>query len=353
MSSCSAVAFLAMGIFAPLGGRLNDRFGPRLVLGVSGAAYGSAFILLAWVTEPWHMFLIFGTLVGIGLSTHDIVTLSTIARWFYRRRGIMTGIVKVGTATGQIVVPPLAALLIIGFGWRTASMVLGLSALVLLSIAALSVRFPSESDVNQTEVSQTGLTYSAARKTRIFWTLCAIQFTFIPSLFTVPLHLAVHGMDLGMTEAKAATLLSVIGGASIVGRLAIGGFVDKIGGKRTLGICFLFLVASLFTLMNTYEHNALFVAIAIYGFAHGGLFTVVSPTIAENFGLRAHSEIFGSVLFFGTIGGAIAPILAGLVFDMTGSYKFAFMGLAVLATIGFALVSTLPKLNMKVQLQLD
>jgi MFS family permease len=89
----------------------------------------------------------------------------------------------------------------------------------------------------------------------------------------------------------------------------------------------------------------LFAAVAVYGFAHGGFFTVMSPTVAEYFGLQAHGAIFGLVLFSGTIGGAAGPILAGRIFDLTNSYALAFTALAALATLGLALVLRLPSSN--------
>lgn len=342
LSSCSALAFLVMGTLAMVAGRLNDRFGPRRVLLVSGILFGIGYVLMSQISQPWHLFLIFGTFIGIGLSTHDVVTLSTIGRWFERRRGIMTGVVKVGTALGQMAVPPLAAALILGLGWRKAVIILGLSAMVLLVIAALSMKTPPQAVKTAQDGKAAGLTFDAAKRTRMFWTLCAIQFLFFPALTTVPLHLAVHGMDLGMSAPKAAALLSVIGAASIAGRLTIGSLVDRIGGRNAFTICFLVLIASLAAVMVTTQHSALFIVIGFYGFAHGGFFTVVSPTVAEFFGMRAHGAIFGTVLFFGTIGGAIGPILAGLVFDMTGSYQLAFLGLEALVIIGFVLVLTLP-----------
>lgn len=85
----------------------------------------------------------------------------------------------------------------------------------------------------------------------------------------------------------------------------------------------------------------LFVFAAIYGFAHGGFFTAMSPTVAELFGTDSHGVLFGVVLFFGTIGGALGPLMAGGTFDMTGSYGAAFLGLTALVAIGLVLLSLL------------
>lgn len=352
LSSCISIAFLMMGILAIFAGRLNDRYGPTAVVTTSGLAYGAGFALIPLASEPWHLFAIFATLIGLGLSTHDVVTLSTVARWFERRRGAMTGVVKVGTATGQIAVPPFAALLIATLGWRTALVTLGVLAAFLMVMAALAMKSPPGGpspgrenrapDSAPDSAPDLGPDFAAVRRTRIFWTLCAVQFLFFPALMTIPLHIVVHGMDLGLTAAVAATLLSVTGASSIVGRLTVGTLVDRIGGRNAYVLCFVPLIGSLAVLAFIQSPWALFAVLVFYGFAHGGLFTVVSPTIAEYFGTRAHGASFGVVLFFGTVGGSLGPIMAGRVFDVTGSYDLAFGGLAALTALGLALVLSLP-----------
>lgn len=346
MSASSSLSFLMMGLLAMLGGRLSDRYGPARVLAVTGVLYGLGFALLSQVTAPWQLFAICGTFIGLGLSTHDVVTLSTVARWFEGRRGIMTAVVKVGTAAGQVILPPLVALLISGMGWRPAVTVLGLGAAVLLLVAAGIMSNPplrSAQPGRAGSAAADGLSFADARRSRVLWTLCAMQFCFFSALMTVPLHLPIHGMDLGLSAATAAALLSVVGGASVLGRLAVGRLVDVIGGRQAFILCFLALIAGLGGLIVLTAPAALFVTVAVYGFSHGALFVVVSPTVAEYFGMRAHGAIFGTVLFFGTLGGAVGPILTGMAFDRTGSYGPAFLTLTVLAGLALALALSLPR----------
>ena len=346
LSGSTSLAVLVMGVMGFFGGRLSDRYGPRAVLGTTGLLYGIGFGLISLVGEPWQLVALFGIFLGLGLSTHDVVTLSTIARWFERRRGMMTGVVKVGTAAGQMVLPPLTALLMAGLGWRNAVLALGIAAAGLLLIAALSMKRPPDrrpaGPRGMAGGGASAMELAEVRRSRTFWTLCATQFLFFPTLVTVPLHVAVHGTDLGMTRTTAATLLTVIGGASIAGRLTIGAFADRIGGRNAYVLCFVPLLIGLLALLVVETPGLLFPAVAVYGFAHGGFFTVVSPTVAELFGTRAHGAIFGGVLFFGTIGAAIGPIVAGRVFDVTGSYAWAFTGLAVMGALGLALAISLP-----------
>lgn len=342
LSGSTSLAVLVMGMLAFFGGRLSDRYGPTAVLGTTGLLYGIGFGLISVIDEPWQLVALFGIFIGLGLSTLDVVTLSTIARWFERRRGTMTGVVKVGTAAGQMALPPLTALLMAGLGWRNAVLVLGVAAAVLLSAAALSMKHPPGSRPPGTRSGAGAPELAEVRRSRAFWTLCATQFLFFPSLVTVPLHVAVHGMDLGMTHTTAATLLTVIGGASIAGRLTIGPSVDRIGGRNAYILCFVPLLIGLLALLAVETPWLLFPAVAVYGFAHGGLFTVVSPAVAELFGTRAHGAIFGGILFFGTIGAAVGPIAAGRIFDETGSYAWAFTGLAAMGALGLVLAISLP-----------
>ncbi len=342
LSSATSFGFVVMGVLAFFVGHLNDRYGPRPVLAATGALYGIGFALLSQVTQPWQLFAVFGLLISAGMATNDVVTLSTIARQFRRRRGIMTGVVKVGTAAGQIALPPLAAILIAIYGWRLALMFLGVGAVLLLLFAALLMHSPPASGGIGDKADTAGYGLREARGTRAFWMICAIQFSFIATLTTIPLHLVVHGMDLGLTPAMAATLLSMLGAASVVGRLSVGALIDRFGARRAMILCFLALIASLLMFLVIAAPWLLFAAVAVYGFAHGGLFTVISPTVAEYFGLKAHAAIFGAVLFFGTVGGATGPIMAGRIFDLTDSYALAFAALAALATLGLTLVLKLP-----------
>jgi MFS family permease len=343
LSTASAIATLMMGVLASVAGRMADRFGPRRVLLVTGPLFGLGFVMVSLVSAPWQLFLLFATLIPIGLGSHDVVTLSAVARWFSARRGIMSGVVKLGTALGQVALPILAAFLIAGYGWRQAVVILGILAAVVLVAAALMMSHPAKPATGASSHDASGLSFADARRSRAFWTLCAIQFLFFTSVMSVPVHIAVHGMDLGMTVARAALLLSILGGASAIGRLVIGWSVDSLGGRWSMILCLAVLATSLAAMIDTRNHDILFVVMAFYGAAHGGLFTVVSPTVAEYFGNRAHGALFGAILLAGTIGGALGPIMLGFVFDSFGSYRLGFTGLVVFSTIALGLAISLPR----------
>ncbi len=347
LSACTSLAFLVMGLLAILAGRLNDRFGPRWVLAGTGVIYGFGYALLSTVNEPWQAIVIFGFAIGMGMASHDVVTLSTIARWFNAKRGRMTAVVKVGTAFGQIFVPLVAAFLIAAFGWRQSFLLLGLSALIILLFSAWLIgdKPPALNDSKDELNQHQGLDFKQVRRIHQFWLICAMQFMLFASLMTIPVHIVIHAQDLGFDATTAAAVLSSIGAVSILGRLALGWSIDNIGGKRGYIFCFTLLLISLLFLRHIEDPRYLFGFAALYGFAHGGFFTVVSPTLAEYFGMQALGTVFGAVVFFGAFSGAAGPFIAGWIFDSTGSYDQAFTLLAALAAIGLIMALSLSRLK--------
>jgi len=347
LSACTSLAFLFMGLLAISAGRLSDRFGPRWVLAGSGIIYGCGYTLLSRVTEPWQAIVLFGLAIGAGMATHDVVTLSTIARWFNAKRGRMTAVVKVGTACGQIIVPLVAAFLIVQFGWRQSFLLLGLAALIVLLYAAwlIGEKPPTSNNLDNELNQHQGLTFTQVRRTRQFWLICTMQFMLFASLMTIPVHIVIHAQDLGFDGPTAAAVLSTIGAVSILGRLALGWSIDHIGGKRGYIFCFTLLLISLLFLRHINDPRYLFGFAALYGVAHGGFFTVVSPTLAEYFGMQALGTVFGAVVFFGAFSGAAGPFVAGWIFDSTGSYDWAFTLLAVFATVGLLMTLSLTRLK--------
>ena len=359
ISGASSLSFVVMGVLGILAGRLNDKIGPRVLITVSALFFGIGYALMSRLQAPWELFLVYGVLVGVGYSTHDVVTLSTIARWFVRRRGTMTGIAKVGTGVGQLLVPVITAMLIAAYGWRHAALVVGAASLVILLAAAQLMRRDPRGEGQHpdgVEIAplhgagaslETGMTVVEAAATRQFWILCAAQLSVFFCLMTVMIHIVPHATDRGVAAPVAAMILSTIGGVSIAGRLTIGTLFDRLGGRRSLSICFIVLLTSFILLQVAETTWMLFLFAAVYGFAHGGFFTVMSPTIAEFFGTGSHGVIFGIVLFSGTIGGATGPLLAGSLFDMNGSYAVMFMILTGFSVLGLLLAWALGPIDGK------
>ncbi|MBN1152405.1 MAG: MFS transporter [Dehalococcoidia bacterium] len=348
ISGATSITILLMGTAAILVGRLNDRIGPRLILYASGLLLGIGYVLVFRLQYLWQLYAAIGVVVGMGMSTQDVVILSTIARWFERRRGMMSGIVKTGTGLGQLAFPLVIAALILAYGWRQAYLLMGLAVtLVAMGMAHFFRRDPasmgqiaigrkaatasSETDMEEGVTSRIGI------RTKQFWFLCLAEFTLSFCIMTTLVHLVPHAQDGGVSVGRAGILVSVIGASSIVARLAMGSASDSMGSRRAFSICFGVLLIGLLWLQMASNMWMLVIYAVADGFARGGNFAVISPLVAELFGTRAHGALFGLATFVGTIGGALGPVLTGRIFDIAGSYDTAFALLAGLIAIGFVL----------------
>ncbi len=346
ISGASATAFFSMGLFGIFVGRLNDRFGPRILMSIAALFFGLGFCLMSQIHTLFQLYLAFGLVFGLGLSSVDVIALSTIARWFLLQRGKMTGIVKMGSGAGQFTFPILAGFLIAGLGWKTAFIIMGAVAFILLLTIAQFLRrdpgagfqssaLPSEQALKPQDQ---GFSFSRGLKTPELWLLCMVNLLVVYCLMSIMIHIVPHARDLGISPARAASVLSTIGGVSMMGRFVAGLAIDRTDAKRIMAVCFGFLVMSLVWLSFADTLGKLYLFACVYGIAHGGLFTAISPIVVELFGIRDHGSLFGVVVFFGTTGGALGPILTGYLFDTNQSYHLAYWLILVTSCLAFGLL---------------
>lgn len=345
ISSAMSFSLLVAGITGVLQGKLNDRFGPRLLMTGGGILLGAGYLLMSRVSTLWEYYLYCTFIIGIGISGNDIVLLSTAARWFVKKRGTITGLIKVGTGVGMLIMPLFINWLITGYGRRTTFLILGVIILIgYVSLSQYLVRDPArmglspdgsrDENLMERAFVEMGLEIKEVIRTRQWWTIC-ISLSFVMfSISTILFHIIPHAMDLGISSANAANVLATVGAVSIAGRFVMGAAGDKIGTKSALVICFLCLTIGLIWLQLSDKLWMLLLFAVIHGFAHGGFFTLISPLLADLFGTRSHGVIFGLVFSISTVGGAIGPVVAGYMFDITGSYEIIFLVLTGMSTLG-------------------
>jgi MFS family permease len=324
-------------------GKLNDRYGPRVLLMSCGFFLGLGFLLMSQIQAIWQLYLFYGLFIAIGISGY-VPLLSTIAKWFDKTRGIMTGAVLAGAGVGTMSMPPVAERLITTYGWRISYGIIGTIAMVLMVSAAQFLRLsptkiirqPLSSDEGDYNSRVPGHSNSLQEAIRInnFWLLLGALFCQRFIIQATMVHLVIHVIDQGVSTIIAASMLTVIGGVSIGGRIIMGGLGDRIGNRPSFTLCFALMSTALFLLPMARDIWMLYLFAVAFGFTYGGMYTLGSPLAAELFGLGSHGLIFGAVSFGGTIGGAIGPALAGRVFDTAGSYNLAFSVSAAIGIVG-------------------
>ena len=264
----------------------------------------------------------------------------------------MSGITKAGTGMGMMMMPLVVGGLISAYSWRSTYVIMGVVTFVFVIVAAQFLRRdPGQmqqlpdggggANAGAVSLPEVGLSLREAIHTRQFWMTC---FVFVGVFFcgmVVLVHIAPHAIDLGISTTNAAALISTVGGVSILGRLIIGSAGDRVGNKMAMIVCFVVLLVALLWLQWANQLWTLYAFAAMYGFAHGGFFAIISPVVASLFGTRSHGAILGIVIFSGTIGGSTGAVLAGHIFDVTQSYQIVFLILLALGIIGLILAASL------------
>ncbi len=342
-------------------GRLTDRFGPRKVLTISGLLLGLGYLLTSHINAIWQLYLTLGVVVAMGQSGGFVPLQSTVARWFTARRGLMSGIVISGIGVGTMVMPTLASHLIATYSWRTSYLIIGIIVMVVLvSAGQLLSRDPSKMGLQPygaSEIKQPnpvlefgGLTLGEAVQTRRFWMLVIMLFFFGFGQISVMTHVVSGAIGAGIPALAAANIMAFIGGLGAVGRIGMGSASDRIGNKPAAIISFVLLTTALLWLAFARQLWEFSLSAAMFGFGYGALMAVMSPMVAEMFGLKSHGAILGALTFTITTGGAIGPLVTGRMFDVTGAYFSAFLLCTILMGAGLILASMINK-KLKVKEQ--
>lgn len=352
-SGAYSLSLLLLGVMGMVMGRLNDRFGPRVIAMVCGLMVGLGFLLMSRVDAIWQLYLFYGVIIATGMSTTFVPLLSTVARWFVKKRSLMTGVAVSGVGMGTIVVPILARWLISSYGWRWSYTIMGIAVMISVILAAqLLRRDPGQVGLapdglrviedHSSDLESRGISVREAIRTRRFW---IIAFVFFCSTFvtqTILMHIVPHAGGLGLSPISAAGILSIIGGLSIGGRIGLGTLADRIGNWLTFVFCFLIALGGFILLLaGEREIWALYMFAVVFGFTYGGFMALPSPIVADLLGLKAHGALFGASNFLATVGGAVGTLIAGRIFDLNGTYRLAFLICACLCVAGLVLLSVM------------
>lgn len=218
-SGAYSLSTFISGLFGIYAGNLSDKFGPKIVGMICGFFMGLGFLLMSQISSAWwHLYLIYGLIIPIGLGGCWPGLIPIVARWFTLRRGLMTGIVASGISFGTLTVPLLASWIISAYDYRTSYITIGILTLLLI-ITASSFLKRNPSQIGQTPFGEDsikpknpisesgGIIFREAIRTNQFALLCAIYICYGYSLHTVLVHVVPHAIELGIPDVQASTFL--------------------------------------------------------------------------------------------------------------------------------------------------
>jgi MFS family permease len=356
ISGAFSLSSLTTGISSILMGWLNDRLGPRIVLTLCGILIGAGFILMSFVHSVWQLYLFYVALIGVGMGSLYSPQMSTVARWFVKRRNIMTGVLMAGGGLGGLIGPPLITWIIYSRSWQDAFLYVGIVVCICMILLAQFLR-RDPSQINQlpygangksheeVRITASGLSLKQALHTSQYWTFAIAIFCFGLSQTTLMVHIVPHSIDRGISASTAALILAIMSGALTAGSIIVGLAADRIGSRKAFITCyFLLATVGLFLLPLTSAWLfGIFVVVAAFG--AGGIAVIESSMTASLFGMKSHGAILGTIVFAFTLGGSFGPYIAGLIFDSTGSYQLAFLLCTILVLIAIILAISLKQVK--------
>jgi MFS family permease len=354
-------------IYSALGfvtGRLTDRYGPRAVISVGGLLLGCGVMLIGRSYRLWELYLSLGLIAACGMSAAYVPCNATVVRWFTVRRGLALSITSSGASFGMFIFPPIATALIVWQGWRVAYMMLGLTGLAIIVLCSQFIvrdperlglspdggtKPPDTSTPLADELSDGAWTLESARGTRAFWILTTIfSLTWIV-VFIPMVHIVPFAMDLGLPQFRAAMTISVIGLAGFAGRLLIGPISDRVGRLICLGVCLVFQAFSFAGFVLSRELILLYFSAALFGLSYGGVTALFPALVGDLFGRLAVGAIVGFIFAVAGAPAAFGPLIAGYIYDLSGSYRIAFELSAILNLCALGLVLLLKRPSTPVQ----
>ena len=337
-----AIAWQNLIFGLPVVGILADHFGPRWVVAGGALLYAVCFFLLSSVSTPFDLYAVLGVLMGIALSSISyVVVLGAVAQVVApEKRASSFGLITAAGSFGTFAIIPGVQWLLSGVGWQSS---FAFIALIAGASALLAIGIPQRGrEVSSTTLeSHDGSLFHAllqARGHSGYWLLNAGFFVCGFHVAFIATHLPAFLTDHGLSKMVGATALSLIGLFNIFGSYLSGQLGDRYRKKYLLSLLYLgrALVISGFLFISVTNTSALVFG-SLIGFLWLATVPLTSGTVAQIFGSRYLSTLYGIVFFSHQIGSFLGVWLAGRMYDATGSYDIIWIA-AILLSLASSLI---------------
>jgi MFS family permease len=344
-----AAAPLAAGVSSPWIGSAMDRFGERRIMLAGAAAVALSYLALSRADSAATFLAIF-ILLGAGITASTIIpTALVITNWFKEQRGLALGIAFAGIPLGGTGITIFASQIVQRYGFRAGYAVMALP-IIFIVIPLLTIfmrsRPSAEKNRNQradAEDSIPGFEVREAFRTRSFWLIASAELLFATAGVGLRVHLIPYLTSIGYTPTAAAEVFGAMFVFSAIGTLGVGSFADRLGGRTTLATIFTVAAAGIAMLLGASHFVVVCAFVVIFGLVRETSPAVLPLLVGDSLGVRRLGGLLGVGALFNTIGFAAGPVIAGRIFDRTGSYEGAlilFTGLALIAAL--AIRATVP-----------
>ena len=328
------LTMVGFGIGGILMGRLSDRFGVVVPVVLGAFGLGAGFITAGTAATLWHFSLAQGVLIGLlGTSATFAPLVADTSQWFDRRRGIAVAICMSGNYVAGAIWPPVMQHFIDSVGWRATYV--GIGVFCFLSVLPLALVLRRRPPPQPQPVPAAGgaaafdgpgqplvLGMSAGAVQTL---LCIAGVSCCVAMSMPQVHIVAYCGDLGFGAARGAEMLAVMLGMGVVSRLASGWISDRIGGLRTLLLGSVLQGIALLLFLPFDGLASLYLVSGLFGLFQGGIVPSYALIVREHFSPKEAGARVGTVLMATLFGMALGGWMSGVVFDLTGSYRAAFV----------------------------
>lgn len=322
-----AATMIGFGLGGVLMGRLSDRFGVMVPVLLGGICLGLGFIGAGAASSLWQIVLAHGLLIGLlGTSATFAPLIADTSLWFSRRRGIAVAICASGNYLSGAVWPPILQYFFDLGGWRATFTGVGvLCVATMLPLALALRRRPPALNLNAAEHQSGTPKQIRVPQGRLLALLCIAGTACCVAMAMPQVHIVAYCGDLGFAAARGAEMLSLMFGFGIVSRLASGWICDRIGGLRTLLLGSALQGVALVFFLPFDSLASLYVVSAMFGLFQGGLVPSYAIIVREYFPPARAGVNVGVVIMCTMLGMTLGGWVSGAIFDLTGSYRAAFL----------------------------
>jgi MFS family permease len=307
-------------------GRWVDRYGVARVLAIAAilmaASFGSAALAPNIATlSALQVVVGFATAASFGPLIADV------SQWFLRRRGIAVAITASGNYLSGALWPLILADILAGPGWRTAYLVIAATALLVMLPMTLALRRPIPEEAIHASAAAAALRQQTAglSPNTLVWLLAIAGIGCCVAMSMPQVHIVAYCVDLGYGPAVGAEMLSLMLMGGVVSRLVSGLLADRLGGVLTLLIGSSLQMLALFLYLPTSGLAPLYIVSLIFGLSQGGIVPSYAIIVREYLPPREAGARVGFVIMATIVGMALGGWLSGVIYDVTGSYRWAFL----------------------------
>jgi MFS family permease len=334
-----SIMFATAGILGMLAGWLCDRVGPRRLILAGLALLGLGNYLYSGVDSLVDIYLI-SALFGLVLVLCGLmINVYLVSSWFTRKRGLAIGLVLAGTSLGNAVFPKLNGWLLQSADWQQVfSWIAWIPVLIIPLLFVFLKDSPSTSGTAAVQPTTglpklSGYTLKSALASRNFWIVAIIAMCTFYGILAMSGHTYLFFRREGYSEATAASAVSILFFGGLIGKVASGYLAESFGRKRVLltGLLMMLLgIAAMVVAILTSSAALVWGGLVLFGFGWGGIYTLIQVLAADLFGMLALGKILGAINILDTFGGAMGPVVTGIMVDRTGAYLQPFIVITVL-----------------------